>query len=253
MGSYESTMLKLEQMASQNTAKQMDWQEKMSKTSHQMEVADLVKAGLNPVLSSNQGANAYTTSVDSAVNGIASMASAREGANATKFAARQAAAATRAAAASQLAAARESAAAARYAADQHLEATKFQTLNSKSGSAFGILENAVRGSNNGFTLSDFKGISKSTKDIINNPSKYFVNVDKGATYNNMNWRGRQFIQNALRKIGISVTLPNQNVAFNALILGNKNAMSTYSSWVKSYNKRANSAVSKSYRTGSGVW
>ena len=106
MGTYESTMLKLEQMAQANTATQMNWQEKMSKTSHQMEVNDLLAAGLNPVLSANQGANAYTTSVDSAVNGIAGMASAREGANATRYAARQSAAATRAAAAAQLEAAR---------------------------------------------------------------------------------------------------------------------------------------------------
>ena len=47
MGSYESTMLKLEKMAAANTATQMNWQEKMSKTSHQMEVNDLIAAGLN--------------------------------------------------------------------------------------------------------------------------------------------------------------------------------------------------------------
>ena len=52
MGAYETTMLKLEKMASANTAKQMNWQKSMSDTSHQREVKDLVAAGLNPVLSS---------------------------------------------------------------------------------------------------------------------------------------------------------------------------------------------------------
>lgn len=44
--------------------KNRDWQTKMSNTAHQREVADLVKAGLNPVLSANGGA--YTGSGASA-------------------------------------------------------------------------------------------------------------------------------------------------------------------------------------------
>ena len=127
MGSYEKTMLKLENMAAANTARQFDWQERMSNTSHQREVKDLVAAGLNPVLSSGgSGAQSYTTSVDSAVNGIANMASAREGASATRYAAQQSAAATRAAAAANLAAAREAAAASRYHTDKSFEAAQYK-------------------------------------------------------------------------------------------------------------------------------
>lgn len=47
--------------------KSRQWQEYMSNTSHQREVKDLIAAGLNPILSANNGATAYTAASASGV------------------------------------------------------------------------------------------------------------------------------------------------------------------------------------------
>lgn len=127
-----------------------DWSEYMSSTAHQRETQDLLAAGLNPVLSTNQGAqwtSVGNASSDSALaqtllNNQASLRMSEINAEATKAAAGATAAATMAAAAT-------SARATEFAANRNYDtATETARINQETaqrGQNIGVITNPLSG------------------------------------------------------------------------------------------------------------
>lgn len=158
----------LQQMSNENTArtfefnsneaqKARDFQEYMSNTSHQREVEDLKQAGINPVLSANGGANAYSASDASgsadasAVGALASIYQTKmNNDNARQIAKMNNDASLKMAKISAAAsnyASNMSASASRYASDQSAGASYYATEHSKSGVVSSFLEGVA---GNGF-------------------------------------------------------------------------------------------------------
>lgn len=233
-----------------NTAR--SWQKMMSDTSHQREVEDLKKAGLNPVLSANGGAQSYTTSSASAqandpsgsianlaaqqMSGIAQGYSADKSASATRYAAKVSAAATRAAAAA-------TASAARYAASmQYLnqrEHEKWQTgylkdvtkskieiANSTPAKSVGAVLDKLAQKSGLYDLvgtNTVKGIVGKAKLLLNDPKKFFKEVPQGGKImiNNfkLNSNGINLVDNQLKKMGLKANKTNRNAFIKAIVFG----------------------------------
>lgn len=166
-----------------------DWQKMMSDSSHQREVADLIKAGLNPVLSANTGAQSYTTNAASAhalsathASGMANspagamgtIAGSYEGARATRYSSVLSSSAMRYSAQMAYASSLAQAQAMRDVAETNYKATKYQVDNSKSASWAGLLSNYANAAGAGpKNIKTFLSwiFGKEGKEILFDPEK----------------------------------------------------------------------------------
>lgn len=231
-----------------------DWERYMSDTSHQREVEDLKAAGLNPVLSVNQGANSYTTQAansgmaqashasgqgQSAVSGMASLAGSYATSRATKYAANQSAAAMKYSANMAYASAQTSAYAMMYAADRskeaqveaaqkHYDATKYSVDYSKDVSFAGLLQNLItgfaQGDENSVGYKILNPIFEQLKEKYKGSTLWeWLGHPKGntVTASKLNEQGYAHIAEALTEANIACNKATQNALILLLTTNNQ--------------------------------